>query len=809
MKRISNKTCLTSYKSSVYFKILFNMKLFITFIFIFCVCHALPSVENSPLIVGGDDAVEGAAPFMVSVQVDRQANDEYRHTCGGSILSPVWILSAAHCATENMPLVRPLRIVAGEHNFAAATGREQIRLTPNLLIHSNYTGGVAPYDIMLMEAETPLQFISGVVGRILLPAANSIPTGFVRLFGWGSISMTENAIIPDIMQTVEKDVLSLDLCIEVLNNKFPGGTPIHFTNICTGPLDSIITACSGDSGGPIVQGVGESVNYIFLYFPLPKTFSRHCAIIMKTVLIILTLSGLIFCHPTVDKGSKIVGGENAVEHEAPFMVTLQVDRFGDGNFRHTCGGSILNPNWILSAAHCITENGLELDYQIIAGQHNLNVVSGREQIRRVVDFKIHENFISGPVVGPYDVMVLRLESPLNFFTGIVESINLPLSGSIPTGDVQLFGWGSTSMTNVPSIPDILQTVRKDIIPFDLCREVVNQVFDHEPLHFTNVCTGPLDSVITACSGDSGGPIVQEGPDGSLQVIGIASWISAFPCGAINALDIEMKAFVIFSLIVVTVSGLPTVDRNTRVVGGRPALEHEAPYIISLQVDPQGNGAFRHVCGGSIIMPTWILSAAHCVTEVGFQFQYQIVAGQHDLSVSSGREQTRRVIKFEIHENFVSGPVVGPFDIMVLELESSLELVNGVVELISLPPSGRIFSGDARLFGWGSTSETTTPSFPDILQTVSKPIVAFELCREIVNAVFVHEPLHSSNLCTGPLDSVISACNGDSGGPLVQAGDDGSLDVVGIVSWGSGFPCGSPNSVTVYIERRAMGKSYGE
>ncbi|CRL05287.1 CLUMA_CG018288, isoform A [Clunio marinus] len=44
------------------------MKLFITFIFIFCVCHALPSVENSPLIVGGDDAVEGAAPFMVSVQ---------------------------------------------------------------------------------------------------------------------------------------------------------------------------------------------------------------------------------------------------------------------------------------------------------------------------------------------------------------------------------------------------------------------------------------------------------------------------------------------------------------------------------------------------------------------------------------------------------------------------------------------------------------------------------------------------------------------------------------------------------------------
>lgn len=145
------------------------------------------------------------------------------------------------------------------------------------------------------------------------------------------------------------------------------------------------------------------------------------------------------------------------------------------------------------------------------------VNSGREQIRRVVDIEIHENFVSGPVVGPYDVMVLGLESPLTFVAGVVEAINLPPSGRIPVGDVQLYGWGSTSQTNIPSIPDILQTVRKDVIPLDLCREIVNQVFDHEPLHSSNVCTGPLNSIQTACSGDSGGPIVQEGDGNTVSV----------------------------------------------------------------------------------------------------------------------------------------------------------------------------------------------------------------------------------------------------------------------------------------------------
>jgi secreted trypsin-like serine protease len=239
-----------------------KMKIFVALALLSSAVFALPGFVKDPKIVGGENAVEGAAPYMVSVQVFRESIAGYRHTCGGSIMSPAWILTAAHCITENEPLLAPLRIVAGEHNFAVTTQREQIRLTPTVHIHAEYTGGVAPYDIALLGVAEPLNFISGVVGKINLPSPGSLPQGFVQLFGWGSISTNEVAIIPDILQTVQKDILPLELCREILDGQFPMGTPLHFTNVCTGPLASEITACSGDSGGAIVQGTGDDVSFL-------------------------------------------------------------------------------------------------------------------------------------------------------------------------------------------------------------------------------------------------------------------------------------------------------------------------------------------------------------------------------------------------------------------------------------------------------------------------------------------------------------------------------------------------------------------
>lgn len=228
------------------------MKFFII-VALFSVAFA---VKINPRIVGGENTERGAAPFMASVQVFRNQSG-YQHTCGGAIVSTSFILTAAHCITDNTPLIQPMRIVAGEHNFTEYTGYEQIRAVNRMLLHPNFVRGEQPFDVGLLGTEAILVFVSGVVGSVNLPTLGSLPNGNARLFGWGSTSTGSNAVMPDVMQTVSKDILSFELCREVLRAQFPSAMPLHFTNICTGPLDSTVTACSGDFGGPIVQGGGS------------------------------------------------------------------------------------------------------------------------------------------------------------------------------------------------------------------------------------------------------------------------------------------------------------------------------------------------------------------------------------------------------------------------------------------------------------------------------------------------------------------------------------------------------------------------
>lgn len=126
-------------------------------------------------------------------------------------------------------------------------------------------------------------------------------------------------------------------------------------------------------------------------------------------------------------------------------------------------------------------------------------------------------------------------APLEF-NEAVQPIKLPAKNAQPTGTVVLSGWGSVSTSNYPSYPDILQTTSLKALSFNECaNRLIGLMGSSEPLDKeSNVCTGAMSDNEGACSGDSGGPLIQ----GDV-LVGVVSW-GMVPCGHYDAPSVFTK-----------------------------------------------------------------------------------------------------------------------------------------------------------------------------------------------------------------------------------------------------------------------------
>lgn len=103
---------------------------------------------------------------------------------------------------------------------------------------------VKPYDIALLKLRSPLQ-INEYVGAIGLPAQGSEPPGSAVLSGWGSISRTEDRVLPAYLQTATMPVIDLDTCSEMFTAESPD-SPFELgeSNLCTGPGSDRLSSCN-------------------------------------------------------------------------------------------------------------------------------------------------------------------------------------------------------------------------------------------------------------------------------------------------------------------------------------------------------------------------------------------------------------------------------------------------------------------------------------------------------------------------------------------------------------------------------------